>query len=104
PEPEAPNSAVTPSGASNLAAIAKSPSCFSTSTASMSAPVQSRAGAARQPFGSDQRDQRDDDRDEPQPPGGGVAAGDLGIGVDRGRYGLRLARDVGDERDRRAEF
>ena len=63
PEPDGPNSAVTPSGASNFAATAKSPSRFSTSTSSMSAPVQARAGAPREPFGGDQRDQRDDDRD-----------------------------------------
>src|SRR5437763_8066989 len=83
PEPEGPNSAVTPSGASNFAAMLNAPSCFSTSTASISAPVQPRASAPRQPFGGDQRDERDDDRDNDQPRGGGIAAGNLQIGVDR---------------------
>src|SRR5882724_3472409 len=104
PAPDGPYSAVTPSGVSNFATMAKSPSFFSTSTVSMSAPVQSRAGAARQPFGSDQRDQRYRDRNEHQPPGGGISVRDLRVGVDRGRYGLRLTRDVGDERDRGAEL
>src|SRR5947207_15421796 len=58
PEPDGPNSAVTPSGASNFAATENSPSCFSTSTASISAPVQPGAGAPRQPFGGDERDER----------------------------------------------
>ena len=67
PEPEGPNSAVTPSGASNFAAIAKSPSRFSTSTASMLFAVQARAGAPCEPFGCDQRDERNDDRDHDEP-------------------------------------
>src|SRR5215471_16212489 len=75
PEPEAPNSAVTPSAASNAAAIEKSPRRFSTSTASMLLPVETRAGAAREPFRDDQRQQRDGDRDQHQPAGSGVAAG-----------------------------
>src|SRR4030081_2033682 len=77
PEPDGPNSAVTLPAASNFAATRKSPSCFSTSTLSMSAPVHPHAGTAREPFGADQRDQRDRDRDEYQPPGGGVAVRDL---------------------------
>src|SRR6476469_286232 len=64
PEPEGPNSAVTPSAVSNFAAMEKSPSCLWTSTLSISAPVQPHAGAAREPFGADQRDQRDRDRDQ----------------------------------------
>src|ERR1051326_5851314 len=64
PEPDGPNSAVTPPAASNFAATAKSANCFSTATLSISASVQPHAGAAREPFGADQRDQRDGDRDK----------------------------------------
>src|SRR5471032_2003234 len=83
PEPEGPNSAVTPSAASNFAAIVNSPSCFSTSTLSISAPVQPHAGAAREPFGANERDQRDHDCDQHQPPGRGVPVRDLRVGIDR---------------------
>src|SRR5947207_8954843 len=81
PEPEGPNSAVTPSGTSNFAAMLNAPSRFSTSTASISAPVQPGAGAAREPFGRDQGDQRNDDRDDDQPRGRCIAAGNLQIGI-----------------------
>src|ERR1044071_2266051 len=104
PDPDGPNSAVTPSGASNAAATLKSPSFFSTSTASMSLPVEARAGAAREPFGSDQRDQRDHDRDHDQACGRSIGVRNLRIGIDRRRDGLRLARNVRHERDGRAEF
>src|ERR1043166_6064372 len=77
PEPDGPNSAVTPSAASNFAATPNSPSFFSTSTASMSLPVEARAGAAREPFGGDQRHQRNHDRDDHQPRRRGVRVGDL---------------------------
>src|ERR1043165_7391553 len=103
PEPDGPNSAVTPSGASNFAATLKSPSRFSTSTISMSAPVQPGAGAAREPSGGDQRDERYDDRDDDKPRRGRIAAGHLQVGVDRSRDGLRFARDIGTERDGGAE-
>src|SRR3982074_2611662 len=73
PEPDGPNSAVTPSAAWNFAAMVKSANCFSTSTLSMSAPVQPHAGAACEPFGADQRDQRDHDRDQHETPGSGIA-------------------------------
>src|SRR3954452_18078702 len=69
PEPDGPNSAVTPALASNFAAMLKSANRFSTSRLSMSASMQPHAGAAREPFGADQRDQRDRDRDEHQSPG-----------------------------------
>src|SRR4029077_1686544 len=104
PEPEGPNSAVTPSGASNFAAMLNPPSRFSTSTASMSAPVQPGAGAAREPFGRDERNQRNDDGENDERRGRRVAAGNLQIGIDRRRDGLRLARDVRDERDGGAEL
>src|SRR3954469_25319256 len=104
PEPDGPNRAVTPPAASNFAATAKSPSRFSTSTASISFPVDARAHAPREPLGEDQRDQRDDDRDDDQPPRCGVGVGDLHIGVDRGRDGLRLAGNVRHKGDRGAEL
>src|SRR3954447_5915427 len=104
PEPDGPNSAVTPSAASNFAAMLKSPSCFSTSTTSMSATVQSSAGTPRQPLGGDQRDERDNDRNDREPSGRCIAAGDLQIGIDRRRDGLRLTRNIGDKRDGGAEF
>src|ERR1051325_1759578 len=104
PDPEGPNSAVTPPAASNFAAIEKSPSRFSTSTASILLPVEARAGAPREPFGEDQRDQRDDDRDDDQPSGRRVRVGDLRVGIDRGRDGLRFARNVRHEGDRGAEL
>src|SRR4051812_26183420 len=81
PDPEGPNSAVTPSGASNFAAMEKPPSCFSTSTSSISTPVQPRAGAAREPLGGDEGDERDDDRDHHKPGRRRVRVGDLRIGV-----------------------
>src|ERR1041385_558693 len=91
PDPDGPNSAVTPSGASNAAATLKSPSFFSTSTASMSLPMEARAGAAREPFGGDQRHQRDHDRDHEQARGCGIGVRNLGISVDGRRDALRPA-------------
>ena len=74
PAPDGPNSAVTPPAASNCAASAKSPSrLFDVDARASSLPVEARAGAPREPFRSDQRDQRDHDRDDDQPHGRGVA-------------------------------
>src|SRR5258706_10972582 len=99
PAPDGPNRAVTPPEVSNCADSAKSPSCFSTETASILFTVEPRAGAARQPFGGNQRDQRDGDRHDDEAAGRRVAAGNLRERVDRRRDGLRLARNVGHERD-----
>src|SRR5947209_9733819 len=104
PEPEGPNRAVTPSGVSNFTATLKSPSCFSTSTTSMSAPVQPGAGAPREPFGRNKRDQRDDDCYNDEPRSRRIAAGDLQIGIDRRREGLGFARNIRHERNGSAEF
>src|SRR5471032_906531 len=90
PEPEGPNSAVTRPPLSNCAAIEKVPSCFSTSTMSMSGPVEARAGAAREIFGRDQGGERNGDRDHDEAQRRRVAARHLGQGVDRGRDGLRF--------------
>src|SRR5262245_57830194 len=104
PPPEGPNSAVAPPTVSNLATIGKLPNRFSTSTRSMSFSVEARAGAARQPFGRDQRDQRQGDRDDDQPQCRAVPGGYLRVGVDRRGNRLRLAGNVGDERDGGAEL
>src|SRR3954470_1805077 len=104
PEPDGPNSAITPSGVSNLAETVKSPSCLSTSTTSMSAPVQPVTGARGEPFGRNKRDQRDDDRDRHEPRGRGITAGDLQIRVDCSRKSLRLARNIRHECDGGAEL
>src|SRR5438477_10232171 len=94
PEPDGPNRAVTRLSVSNRAAIANSPSCFSTSTLSTwSASVQPRAGASREPFGGDKRDKRNRDCDDDKPKRRRVAARHLRIGVDRGRDGLGLSRN-----------
>src|SRR5262245_55846322 len=92
PEPEGPNSAVTPPSVSNFAATEKSPRRFSTSTSMRLLTVEARAGAPREPFRYDERRERDDDRDHDQAERSGIATWDLGVGVDRRRDGLRLAR------------
>src|SRR5262245_30490253 len=104
PEPDAPNSAVTPPAVSNFAASENSPSLFSTSTASISIPVVSHAGTPREPLGCDQRGERDNDRHQYKSHCRGVATGHLRQCVDRGRDRLRLAGDVGDEGDGGAEL
>src|ERR1700730_4909228 len=92
PAPEGPNTAVTPLLVAKRALREKSPSRFSTSTASMLFPVEAHAGAARQPFGRYQRGKRDRDRHEHQARRLRVAVGHLGEGVDGRRDRLRLAR------------
>src|SRR6266545_1153344 len=77
PAPEGPNKAVTPGVVSNSAASRKSPSRFSTATVSTLFTMETCAGAARQPFGCDQRDERDIDGNDDQAAGGCIAAGDL---------------------------
>src|SRR5262245_42030965 len=115
PAPEGPNRAVTPFAVAKRAATVNSPSrvedarervfsLFSTSTASMLLSVKAHAGPARQPFGENERHERNRDRDQHQASGGGIAPGRLGVSIDRGRDCLRLARDVGDEGDGCAEF
>src|SRR5262245_59679504 len=103
PEPEGPNSAVTPPSVSNFAATEKSPRRFSTST-SMLLPVEPRTGAPREPFRHHERRERDHDGNDNEAQRGSIATGHLGISIDGRRDGLRLARDVGDERDRGTEL
>src|SRR6476660_10036612 len=91
PAPEGPNKAVAPLCASKRAAREKSPSCFSTSTDSMSLSVETRASAAGEPFGGDERHQRDYDGDDNKPARGAFAAGYLHEGIDGRGDGLGFA-------------
>src|SRR6202171_5582930 len=81
PAPEGPNTAVTPLPVWKRALREKSPSRFWTSTASILFPVEAQAGAARQPFGGDQRDERNGDGHQHEAPRSRVAVGHLGEGV-----------------------
>src|ERR1700730_12300932 len=74
PAPEGPNTAVTPSRVSKRALREKSPSRFSTSTASILFPVEAQAGAPRKPFGGDQRGQRHGDGHQHEAPRRRLAA------------------------------
>src|SRR5690349_12095506 len=91
PEPDGPNSAVMPRSPLKAASMPNSPSCFSTATLSMSDAVHARAGAAAEPFGHDQRGERDQNCDDDKPHRSGVASRHLRKGVDGGRNRLRLA-------------
>src|ERR1700686_2809768 len=77
PAPEGPNTAVTPLPVWKRARRKKSPSRFSTSTASILFPVEAHAGAARKPFGGDQRGQRNHDGHQHQAAGRRIAIGHL---------------------------
>src|SRR4051812_35312798 len=83
PPPEAPNNPVTPAVVSKRALIEKTPSRFSTSTTSISFPVEAHAGVPCQPLGYDQCSERDHDRNQHQPPRRHVAARNLREGIDR---------------------
>src|SRR5512143_2477136 len=74
PAPDGPNNAVAPPSLSKAARSTKSPSCFPTSTDNISRPMKPRGGAPRKPFRRQQRAKRNDDRDDDQLEGGGVAA------------------------------
>src|SRR5262249_9814199 len=110
PAPEGPNTAVTPDAVSNCAAIENSPSCFSTSTASIYSPWKRMP--ARRASHSDSTSATSESTiatttSRPaaaSPPGGGVAARHLRERIDRGRECLGLARDVGHEGDGGAEL
>ena len=74
---------------------------MSTSSIRRRAPSGPRA---RQQLRGDHRGEGEGDRHQRQAQGTGLAAGDLGEGVDRRGQGLGLARDVGDEGDGGAEL
>ena len=104
PEPDAPNRPVTRPSLVEFGVEENSPSCLVTSTRSM---VISRAGvggAPREPFGGDQRAHRDHDGDDHEARCSSVAVRRLDQRVDRGRNGLGLAGNIGDEGDGRAEL
>src|ERR1700724_2310033 len=92
PAPEGPNTAVTPLPVWKRARREKSPSRFSTSSASILFPVEAHAGAARKPLRGDQRGERDRNGHQHETPRRRVAVGRLGEGIDGGRDRLRLAR------------
>src|SRR5262245_47928528 len=104
PEPEGPNSAMARLALSKRTTTENRPSCFSTLISITSTPVQPGAGAAREPCREHEREERHRDRHDDETQRRGVAARHLGEAVDRRRDGLRLARNVGDERDGGAEF
>src|SRR5450759_679551 len=104
PAPDGPNNAVALFSLSNCAFKENSPSLFSTSTTSMSGPVQARGSTPAEPFRRDQCGERDDHSNDHERERGAVTARHLSECVDCGRDGLRLARNVGNERDRGAEF
>src|SRR5918994_6396281 len=104
PPPTGPNRAVIPLFPSKRTTSAKSPSRFSASTDNISFSVETRAGAPRQPFGGNQRRERDDNGDNDKPACGAFATRHLQEGIDRRRDGLGFAGNVGDESNRGAEF
>src|SRR6187402_1760673 len=101
PLPDGPNKAVTPAPLVNATAISASPSRFSTMTSKdMRAPTL----PPHQPFGRDQRPERQQDRHDRQAHHRRLPVRHLQRGVDRDRQGPRLAGNVGDEADRRAKL
>src|SRR5437763_16305650 len=107
PEPERPNSAVSPPPLSKAAASRKPPRRCSPATLSMSYlldPLDAPRGALDQRLGGEQCQHRNRDRDERQPQCREIAARHLDEHVDRRRQCLGLAGNVRDKGDRRAEF
>src|SRR5437762_9982435 len=98
PEPERPNNPTTGASARNATASSKVPRRCSTSTSIMCAALAS--DAMRQPFGGDQRADRQQYRDRAEPQRLGVPTGGLHERVDRERKRLGFSRNVRDERDR----
>src|SRR5690348_3246519 len=103
PAPERPNSAVTPPPVLNAASSAKLPSRQRASNSSIEA-RHARGRPPQQELGSHERREREHDRENAKAQRLRVAARYLGERVDRQRQRLGLARDVRDERDRRAEL
>src|SRR6516165_2695154 len=105
PAPERPNNAVRPRPVRKWMSSSNAASrCAISTSSTASFAGNASADAPRQEVCGEQRDQRQRDRNQGQPQGAGIAAWRLGEGVDRGCHGSRLARDVGHERDRRAEL
>src|SRR4051812_47038913 len=104
PAPDAPNRPVTRPSLANAASMKKSPSCFETSTRSISASMQAPGGAAGKEFGGDQRGHGDDDGDYDQAQRRGIAIGSLDQRVDCRRDSLGFAGDIGNEGNGGAEL
>ena len=102
PEPERPNSAVSPAPASNADVEAEArPAVLDIDGQRHRAP--GAEGAARQQLRGEQGG-KEMASERASGAGPGVAARHLREGVDGGRQGLRLAGDVGDEGDGGAEL
>src|SRR3954469_25657320 len=104
PDPERPNSAVSPPSAANAASSTKAPRRWRAATSIMSVAERPAGGALDDPLREKQRRRRDRDRDQRQPQRADFAAGNLRQRIDRGRQGLRLAGDVRHKGNRRAEL
>src|SRR6185295_12764759 len=91
PDPDGPKSPTIGASTENLTASSNAPSRCSMS---MSIIALRPRGAASEPFGCRQRDDRQNDGDDAQPQRLGVAAGNLGERINRQRQGLGLAGDV----------
>src|SRR6185369_3053805 len=85
----------------NAASRRKVPRGTATSTSSM---VRARGAATHQPLGECERCEREQHGEERQAHRLRIAARNLGERVDRERQRARLAGNVGDEGDGRAEF
>src|SRR5665213_1487496 len=101
PAPERPNTPTTGASTQNFTCSAKSPSVCSMSMSIIGRPV---LASRREPLGGHQRQDRQNHGDKAQPQRLRVGAGYLRERVDRQRKRFGLARNVGHERDRRAEF
>src|SRR5882672_720482 len=104
PAPDRPNSAVTPSPVWNEAERLQAPSLRSTSTDSIFLAHYPARRAAHQDFRYVERGERQQHRDDAQAHRGRVARRGLRVRVDRERQRARLARNVGNEGDGRAEL
>ena len=103
PEPERPKSATIGASLANAASSAEG-AAARRRRRPQAWRVSGGACAAHEPFGERERGERERHREERQAQRLVVAAGHLGEGVDRERQRLRLAGDVGDERDGGAEL
>src|SRR4030095_8544982 len=101
PAPERPNSPTTGASAAKRARSTQLPTCCSGSTSIIG--LRS-GGACGQPFGSDERENGQHDRYDAEAPRLRVATRCLRQCVDGQRQCFRLAWDVGNECDRRAEL
>src|SRR5437763_4090225 len=102
PEPERPKRATIGASAAKRASSRKAPRRAVRSTSSIGA--ASPDVASHQPFGDDERAEREQHREQRKPQRLRIPARHLDRAVDRERQRLGLPGDAGDERDRRTEF